>query len=157
MGKTLKLIISIVFCLGFGTLGAFVTNPAIPKWYVYLNKPFFNPPNWLFGPVWTILYILMGISLFLIWNKGIDKKGVKNALKVFMVQFALNLIWSPVFFGFKNLFLAFLIIICLWISVLTTIKSFSKLNKTSAYLLYPYFAWISFASILNFSVWLLNR
>ena len=158
MSKNLKIIISSIVSLGIGSLGALVTTPAIPAWYVYLNKPFFSPPNWLFGPVWTILYILMGVSFGLIWSKY--KKGDKatlNAMKLFGIQFLLNIIWSPVFFGFKNLLLAFAVIVLMWFILFKTIWAFAKIDKKASYLLYPYLAWISFASILNFSVWILNR
>lgn len=157
MSKTLKIILSIVFCLLVGAIGSFFTTPAIPSWYAYLNKPFFSPPNWLFGPMWTILYILMGVSLYLIWTNTKKGKSKNEALGNFYTQLVLNFIWSPIFFGMKNLWLAFIVIVLMWIFILRTIQSFAKLNKKASYLLYPYIAWVSFASILNLSVWLLNR
>lgn len=157
MSKTLKVILSVVFCMLVGAIGAFFTTPAIPTWYAYLNKPFFSPPNWLFGPVWTILYILMGISFYLIWDSTKKGKNKKEALGNFYVQLILNFIWSPIFFGMKNLGLAFVVIVLMWMFILRTIQSFAKLNKKASYLLYPYIAWVSFASILNLSVWILNR
>lgn len=126
------------------------------SWYSTLNKPFFTPPSWLFGPAWTLLYLLMAISFILIWNKGIKKKHVKEAIKLFAIQLVLNLSWSPVFFGAHNIFLALIIIIFMIVFILKTIKAFSKVDKTASYLLYPYLAWVSFATILNFSVWVLN-
>lgn len=156
MGKTAKLVISIVICLLAGFLGSLFTTPAIPTWYAGLIKPIFSPPNYLFAPVWTTLYILMGISLYIVWSKKKDQK-VKEALKLFAIQLFLNAIWSPVFFGAKNLFLALIIIIFMWIFILKTILAFAKVDKKASYLLYPYIAWVSFASILNFSVWFLNR
>lgn len=158
MSKTVKIILAAIVSLILGSAGGLVTTPSIPTWYVFLNKPFFSPPNWLFGPVWTILYILIGISFALIWSKY--KKGDKKviaAMKLFGIQFLLNIIWSPVFFGLKNLFLAFIIIIFMWYFLFKTIKAFAKIDKKASYLLYPYLAWISFASLLNFSVWILNR
>lgn len=158
MSKTSKTIVAALISLVLGSLGGLVTTPAIPTWYAYLNKPFFSPPNWLFGPVWSVLYLLIGVSFALIWNKykrG-DKKST-NAMKLFGIQFLLNLIWSPVFFGLKNLFLAFIIIALMWYFLFKTIKAFAKIEKKASYLLYPYLAWISFASLLNFSVWILNR
>lgn len=158
MSKSLKIVIFAFISLVLGSIGGLITTPAIPTWYANLNKPFFSPPNWLFGPVWTILYILIGISFALIWNKY--KKGDKKivaAMKLFGIQFLLNLIWSPVFFGMKNLFLALVVIVAMWYFILKTIKAFAKIDKTSSYLLYPYFAWVSFASLLNFAVWILNR
>lgn len=158
MSKTAKIIISSIVSLAIGSLGGLVTTPAIPSWYVFLDKPFFSPPNWLFAPVWSILYILMGVSFAFIWSKY--KKGdkkIKTAMKLFGIQFLLNIIWSPVFFGMKNLFLAFIIIVLMWYFLFKTIRSFAKIDKIASYLLYPYLAWISFASLLNFSVWILNR
>lgn len=157
MGKLPKILLSIILCMAVGILGSMFTAPAIPGWYAGLIKPFFSPPNWLFAPVWTLLYILMGVSLYLVWSKGTKDKKVKSALKVFAIQIILNAIWSPIFFGAKNLFLAFIVIIFMWIYILNTIQAFSKVNKIASYLLYPYLAWVSFASVLNFSVWILNR
>lgn len=126
-------------------------------WYNTLNKPFFTPPSWLFGPAWTILYILMGVAAYLIWKKGFKKKQIKEALKIFVIQLVLNFSWSPIFFGAKQIFLALLVIVIMWIFILKTIKAFAKIDKTASYLLYPYLAWVSFATLLNFSVWLLNK
>ncbi|KKQ91761.1 MAG: Tryptophan-rich sensory protein [Candidatus Woesebacteria bacterium GW2011_GWB1_39_10] len=127
------------------------------SWYNTLNKPFFTPPSWLFGPAWTVLYILMGVSAYLVWKKGFKKKQIKEALKIFAIQFVLNLSWSPIFFGAKQIFLALIVIIIMWIIIFKTIKVFAKIDKTASYLLYPYILWVSFATILNFSVWLLNK
>ena len=157
MRNSLKLTASILVCLLAGGLGTIFTIPSIPTWYASLNKPVFSPPNYLFGPVWTILYILMGISFFLIWKKGIKNKKVRNAIYVFGIQLALNTIWSPIFFGAKNLLLSLIVIIAMWIYIVKTIGVFSKISKVASYLLYPYLAWVSFASILNFSVWFLNK
>ena len=151
MSKSLfKFITSIGACLGAGILGSLFTVSSIPTWYQTLDKPFFSPPNWVFGPVWTILYILMGISLYLVWIK-------KKVPSVFWIQLILNATWSIVFFGLRNPSVAFVNIIALWIAIFLTIKSFSKINRLSSYLLYPYIAWVSFASILNFSIWMMNR
>lgn len=118
-------------------------------WYNTLNKPFFNPPSWVFGPAWTILYILMAVSAYLVWKK-------KGSLKLFWIQLALNLAWSPAFFGAHNILLSLFIIVPMWIFILKTIKAFAKIDKMASYLLYPYLAWVSFATLLNFSVWILN-
>jgi|SRR3972149_363324 len=126
-------------------------------WYNSLNKPFFNPPSWVFGPAWTILYSLIAISAYLIWRKGFKKKQVKEALKVFTVQLVLNLSWSPIFFGARNSFLALIVIVLMLIYIVKTIKVFAKIDKTASHLLYPYIAWVSFATILNFSIWILNK
>jgi tryptophan-rich sensory protein len=157
MGKTAKLILSIVVSLGVGFIGSFFTSPAIPTWYAGLIKPSFSPPNYLFAPVWTILYILMGISFYLVWQKGLKNEKVRVALTVFAAQFLLNAIWSPIFFGAKNLFWALIVIIFMWIYIVKTILAFRKVSKTASYLLYPYLAWVSFATMLNFSVWFLNK
>ena len=140
-----------------GGIGSFFTIPAIPTWYAALNKPFFNPPNWIFGPVWTILYILTGIAMGIIANaKTKDNKTKKNCYLLFISQLALNSLWSILFFGLKTPLLALLeIMVLLSIIILTTI-SFYKIKKEAAYLMYPYIAWVSFASILNLSIVLLN-
>src|SRR3989344_4009863 len=127
------------------------------SWYNTLNKPFFTPPSWWFGPAWTALYILMGISAYLVWKKGFKKKQIKEALKIFTIQLILNLFWSPIFFGAKQIFPALIVIIIMWIFILKTIRAFAKIDRIASYLLYPYIFWVSFATILNFSVWILNR
>lgn len=144
-----KLLFSIGLCLGTGILGSFFTVSSIPIWYQTLNKPAFSPPNWVFGPVWTILYILMGISLYLVWTK-------RKVPPVFWIQLILNALWSIIFFGLKNPTLALIDIIVLWIAIVLTIKSFSKINKLAGNLLMPYLIWVSFASVLNLGVVLLN-
>jgi tryptophan-rich sensory protein len=156
MPKYLVLVLFVIGYLLIGYLGSFYTIASIPTWYSTLNKPFFSPPNWIFAPVWTILYILMAIAAFRVWERR-KKKEAKLALRLFGIQLFLNAIWSPVFFGARNLGLAFVIIIAMAYSIFLTIKAFAKVDKVSSYLLYPYIAWVSFASILNFSVWFLNR
>ena len=152
--KIIKLLLSIGFCLGAGILGSFFTISSIPTWYQTLNKPIFSPPNWIFGPVWTILYILMGISLYLVW---ISKSKLKqNAVKLFLTQITLNALWSVIFFGLKNPILALLDIILLWATIFLTIKTFAKIKKLASNLLIPYLLWVTFATILNFSIVLLN-
>lgn len=149
-----QLILSIGLCLGAGILGSFFTVSSIPTWYVTLNKPPFSPPNWVFGPAWTILYILMGISLYLVWiSKG---KLKQNALNLFFVQLGLNALWSIIFFGMKNPTLALVDIVALWIVIFLTIKSFTKISKLAGNLLIPYLLWVSFASVLNLAIVLLN-
>lgn len=144
-----QFILSVGLCLGVGGLGSFFTVSSIPTWYATLNKPVFSPPNWVFGPVWTILYFLMGISLYLVWQK-------KKVPAVFWVQLALNALWSIIFFGLKNPVLAMLDIAALWIAIYLTIKSFYPISKIAAYLLLPYLIWVTFASILNLSIVILN-
>lgn len=152
--KIPQLILSIGVCLGAGVLGSFFTISSIPTWYQILNKPSFAPPNWIFAPVWTVLYILMGMALYLVWvSKG---KLRQNALNLFFVQLGLNILWSIIFFGMKNPALALVDIIVLWIAIFLTIKSFSKINKLASYLLLPYLFWVSFASLLNLFIVILN-
>ena len=145
-----KLIISILICQLAGGIGSVFTFSAIPNWYDFLNKPQFNPPNWIFGPVWTILYTLMGISAYLIFNK--DKK----ALMIFAVQLVLNAFWSIIFFGFHSILGGLIFIILLWFSILLTIAKFYKIDKNAAFLLIPYVLWVSFATILNYYLLVLN-
>jgi benzodiazapine receptor len=149
-----KLIISILICLLAGFIGSFFTTPAITTWYTTLQKPSFAPPNWVFFPVWTSLFIMMGISLFLIWKK--EDKKVKTALYIFAAQLVLNAFWSVAFFGLKSPLMGLIEIIILWIAILATILSFNKISRTASYLLIPYILWVSFAAILNFSIWKLN-
>jgi benzodiazapine receptor len=151
-----NLIISIIICQASGLIGTIFTMDAIPTWYVTLNKPFFTPPNWLFGPVWTILYTLMGISAFLVWRRGLDEQKVKTGLVFFAIQLFLNGLWTPVFFGLKELFAALIIIIILWITILLTIISFLRISLTPGLLLIPYIAWVSLATALNYAVFILN-
>jgi translocator protein len=154
--KIPKLIASITLCFFVAFLGSAFTFSSIPTWYAHLNKPFFNPPNWIFGPVWTILYFLMGISLYIVWNKNIASKKKERPIKIFIIQLVLNLLWSLVFFGLHQPLLALINIVILWYSIFITIKYFYGISRMSAYLLYPYIVWVSFASILNFAVVILN-
>jgi benzodiazapine receptor len=152
----IKLIISIVICNSAGFIGAIFTTSAISTWYNSLEKPSFAPPNWVFGPVWTTLYTLMGISAYLVWRQGIHNSQVKTALIIFGVQLFLNAIWSPIFFGLRALFGALVVIVILWIAILLTIFAFYKISTVAAVLLIPYILWVSLATILNYSLWVLN-
>jgi tryptophan-rich sensory protein len=154
--KLLKLLAAILLCEAAGIIGSVFTMPAIGTWYASLQKPFFNPPNWLFAPAWAILFALMGIALYLVWEKGFKEKSVKIATKIFGMQLALNVLWSVWFFGLKSPLFAFFEIILLWIIIFATIWQFNKVSKKAAFLLIPYIAWVSFAAALNFAVWLLN-
>ncbi len=157
MRNFLKLAGSIVLCELVGIISTSFTIASIPTWYRALNKPFFSPPNWVFGPVWTILYALMGVSLYLVWKRGAKNKKAKKAVLYFMIQLAFNFLWSLVFFGLHSPMLAFVTIVFLWITILVSIMKFYPLSKTAAYLLIPYIIWVSFASILNLSIVVLNR
>jgi len=154
--NTFKLIVSIVVCELAGVVGSVLTAPSIPTWYAGLEKPTLNPPSWVFAPVWTALFLTMGISAFLVWKRGLGQKEVKIALSLFVFQLVLNVFWSIIFFGLQNPGLAFLEIIILWFAILATIVVFSKISKLAAWLLIPYILWVSFASYLNYAVWQLN-
>jgi len=154
-----KLIISILICLGAGFLGSAFTTPSIATWYAFLEKPSFSPPNWLFAPVWTILFIMMGIALSIIWKKGFKKSNAgknKEAIIIFFIQLALNITWSFCFFYWHAPFWAFIDIIILWFFILLTLIKFWKINKAAGGLLIPYLLWVSFASFLNYAIYRLN-
>ncbi|MBT8234057.1 MAG: tryptophan-rich sensory protein [Saprospiraceae bacterium] len=156
MSDNIKILLITVSALLLGFVSGFSTNDAITTWYPTLNKPFFQPPNWLFGPVWTVLYIMIGISVGLILTKVENSELKKKALVVFGIQFVLNLIWSPIFFGLKQITLALIVIIILLVMIFYTIKLFSKLNNSSGKLLIPYFLWVTFATLLNGAIVYLN-
>jgi tryptophan-rich sensory protein len=151
----LKFIVSIVIPLGLGSVAGLVTSEAIPEWYASLNRPSFSPPNWLFGPVWTSIYILLGISLFLVWKQpsGSDRN---KALFIFAVQMALNFAWTFIFFYFKMLQLALIEIVVLWFSILFMMFWFYKVKSLAAYLNIPYILWVTFATILTAGYYYLN-
>lgn len=153
----LKLATSLIVCQLAGLLGSLFTAPAIPTWYQTLNKPSFTPPSWLFAPVWIGLYLLMGISLFLVWKKKEQDLRVNEALMIFFIQLILNAFWSIAFFGLRSPLLGLVDIIFLWMGILLTIQKFFKISRNGALLLLPYLLWVSFAALLNFSLWVLNR
>lgn len=155
MNKLSKLFLIIVGCELVGLLGAIFTFSSIPTWYATLNKPIFAPPNYVFGPIWTTLYLLMGIAFFIIWEyKG--KVSTKKAKYYFYIQLILNFAWSPAFFGLKSLALGLVIIVPMLFFIYKTIREFEKINKLAAFLMTPYLAWVSVATILNFAVLILN-
>ncbi len=162
LGNLLKLIISIAVAEAAGLIGSTFTAPSIPGWYAQLSKPSIAPPNWVFAPVWFLLFALMGIALFLVWRsygKTDDlrvKKIIKIAVFAFAIQLVLNVLWSVIFFGYQNPKGAFIEIIFLWLAILATIILFSKISKTAAWLLVPYIVWVTFAGYLNFSIWQLS-
>jgi benzodiazapine receptor len=147
----------VAVCLLIGFLGSFVTRNYITTWYDQLSRPSFTPPDWTFGVVWPVLYVIMGISAFLIWNEGFNRRQVKVALSVFALQLILNGLWSPIFFGLHMIGPALVEIIMLWAAILLTIFAFWRLSKSAALLLLPYILWVSFAVVLNVSLFLLNR
>jgi len=176
--KVIKLSISIIICEFAGVIGSIFTTPSIGGWFKNLNKPSFNPPNWIFAPVWSLLFLLMGISLYLVWEKnwvvknkiGLQKKAWNrysekfwqgswqkaNIILIFSVQLFLNILWSVVFFGKHSPNVAFFVLLMLWFAILSTIINFYRVSKASAYLLLPYILWVSFAGVLNFYLWILN-
>jgi translocator protein len=157
MKKAAGIVVSIVISELAGVLGALFTTPSIPGWYAGLVKPSFNPPNGVFAPVWTALYALMGLAVWLVYAKGAKKPEVKKALAVFAVQLVLNVLWSIVFFGAHAIFAAVVVIVLLWAAILWTILLFRGISRPAAYLLVPYILWVSFASVLTVSIYLLNR
>lgn len=152
----IKLIVSLVIPQLVGGFGVFFMGDSVSTWYQTLEKPFFNPPSWVFGPVWLILYLLMGISAYLIWRKIGENKDAKKAMNIYWVHLLLNASWTPIFFGLHNIGLAFMNIIILWILILILIIKFWKISKTASYLLIPYIAWVTIATVLNASIWYLN-
>ena len=152
-----KLIIAVAACQAAGILGSVFTFSEIPTWYATLAKPALNPPSWIFGPVWITLYTLMGIALYLVWQKGWQKREVKIALGVFAAQLVLNSGWSIIFFGLKELGWALAEIVVLLGFITAAIVLFYRINRWAAYLLLPYLAWSSFAAYLTWAIWSLNR
>jgi len=152
----MKIAICIAICLIIGYAGGFATASSINSWYLTLEKPVFNPPNWIFGPVWTALYILMGTSFGMIWT--MNPSPLRNlAMIVFAIQLVLNFAWSFLFFYFKDLLGALIEIVLLWLGITICISLFYKLKPVTAYLLIPYILWVSFASVINFSIYWLNK
>ena len=156
MKDIVKLLVSVIVCLAAGFIGSIFTNASIPTWYAALKKPSFAPPNWVFAPVWTALFVLMGIAAYLVWRHGLNTPIVKTALIIFIVQLIFNMLWSLVFFALKSPLFGFVVIIILWFLILATIIYFSNVSKLAGILLVPYIAWVSFATILNFMLWRLN-
>lgn len=179
MKNIIKFIVSILICQAAGVLGSIFTAPAIKTWYAFLEKPSFSPPDFVFAPVWVVLFLLMGIALYLVWAKNwhievkageaerktwnpISRKLLtgswreENAVLIFSLQLILNVLWSVIFFGLKSPGLAFFEILMLWFAILYTIINFYRISKASSFLLLPYLLWVTFAAVLNLSVWLLN-
>lgn len=157
MKSYFQVLLSVLLCQTAGVIGSTFTFSSIPNWYMYLNKASFNPPNWVFGPVWLTLYTLMGIAAYLVWKKRKTNKKAKFALNIFIFQLIFNLLWSIVFFGAHQIFFGLIIIIILWLSILITIVKFWQVSKAAALLLLPYLLWVSIATSLNYFVFILNR
>lgn len=157
LSSVIRLVVSVLACLAAGGIGGLFTYRAIPTWYRALKKPRYTPPNWAFGPIWTTLYILMGVSVFLVWNKGLTVHGATVAFTLFWIQLVVNVIWSVIFFGMKSKGGGVIIIIVLWLLILaTTVISFG-VSVWAGGLLVPYIVWVSTASYLNIGIWLLNK
>jgi tryptophan-rich sensory protein len=158
LNKVAKLAICCAVPLLIGFIGSlFTTSASLNNWYANLNKPSFNPPNWIFGPVWTTLYILMGIAVFLVWQKGLDNIFVRLAIICFIIQLTLNAAWTPLFFGLRSPLAGLVDIILLLSAINLTTLLFLRISKPAAVLLVPYMLWVLFATILNASIFLMNR
>jgi translocator protein len=149
-------VVAILICQMAGIIGSAFTASSIPIWYAELEKPTFNPPNWVFAPVWTTLYAMMGMAAFLIWRQRGAVTAAPDALALFGLQLVLNALWSPVFFGAQAPLGGLVIIIALWLSLLATIVAFWRITPAAGALLVPYLLWVSFATVLNYSIWQLN-
>jgi tryptophan-rich sensory protein len=156
MNNTLKLIIAIAIPLAVGGISGFFTVTGVESWYQTINKPSWNPPGWIFGPVWTTLYAMMGIALFLIWKSDSSDMLKKTAIALFAVQLILNFFWSFIFFDQHQIGWALVEIIVMWVFILLTIFAFGNVSKLAAWLLVPYISWVSFATILNYTIWKMN-
>ena len=152
MSRPLALLLWILLCFTAAAGGGFVMTG---DWYAMLSKPTWNPPSWVFGPVWTLLYIMMGVSAWLVWKEG-GFAQQRKPLTLFLVQLVLNAIWTPLFFGAHALGIAFAEILLLWLAILATILAFRRVSTTAAWLLVPYLLWVSFASVLNATLWWMN-
>ncbi len=150
------LVLCIAIPLLAGVIGSFVTMSAIPTWYAQLEKPSFTPPNWVFGPVWTVLYILMGVSLYLIVQNGLERRAVQQGVIIFSAQLALNTLWSIAFFGMQSPLYGLITILALLALISATIVSFWRISKTATAFLVPYACWVCLATALNAMILVLN-
>ena len=155
MKKYLKLPVALILPLSAGFAGSLFTRSSVDTWYRQIIRPAFNPPDWIFAPVWTVLYIMMGISFFIIWNRKPEKR-IKSALYIFMAQLFFNFLWSVLFFGLQNPLAGLIEIILLQALIAVTILKFFRISHAAAYLLFPYILWVTFAAVLNFSIVILN-
>ena len=154
--NSIKLLVAVGICLAAGGIGSIYINASLGTWYRTLAKPSFQPPDWIFGPVWTALYLLMGIALYLVWRHEPPSQNRRLALTWFGIQLGLNVLWSFLFFRLRAPLLALIEIAFLWLALVGTIGSFYLVSPTAAKLLLPYWIWVTFAAILNFSIWRLN-
>ena len=155
--QVFKFCVALAVCFGASGLSVFfMGEESVNTWYAQLEKPTITPPDWVFGPAWTILYLLMSISVFLVWDKGLDYPKVKLAIGLFLIQLALNAIWTPIFFGFHLILLALIDIILLFIAIVATLLVFKRISFPASMLLVPYLLWVGYATILNGSIYYLN-
>ncbi len=157
MQRIIRIVLVVMTCLVVGYLSGKITQESITTWYPTIKKPVFNPPNWVFAPVWTILYAMMGVAGGLIWNYvETNRENVKKAFLFFIIQLGLNALWSYIFFGLHNPLLALIEIVLLWLMIFETYSQFKKIDRIAGMLLIPYLAWVAFATVLNASIWWLN-
>jgi benzodiazapine receptor len=154
-GSLAVLVAFIAICLAVSGAGAVFTTASVRSWYPMLKKPSWTPPSWIFGPVWTILYLMMGTAAWLVWCKR-DETTISRALILFAIQLILNAAWSPLFFGLKNPLAGLLDILPLWAAILTTLIFFWRISPAAGVLMLPYWLWVSFATALNFALWKMN-
>lgn len=156
MNRIIKFLIAVSIPLALGAFAGYFTSSSVKGWYTIVNKPSFNPPNWIFAPVWTVLYIMMGIAFYIIWIKVEEQKIRTKAIMFYFIQLVLNFAWSIIFFYAARPGWALVEIILLWIMIAATIYKFHPISKPAAWLLVPYILWVSFATLLNFEIWRLN-
>jgi tryptophan-rich sensory protein len=151
----ISLVVFVAACLLIGVAGGIATGSSVTTWYVGLSKPSWNPPDWVFGPVWTVLYVMMGVSVWLVWRRRHEAE-TRVGMVLFGLQLILNAAWSAIFFGMQQPGWAAAEVVALWLSIMATIVAFARISKPAAWLLVPYLAWVSFASVLNFTIWRMN-
>lgn len=151
-----KVVASLVLCLTIAAIGGWVTIPALPQWYLTLKKPFFTPPDWVFSPVWTVLYILMAFAFAIVWERAKKQKSAVWGMRLFVLQLIVNLLWSILFFGLRSPQWALLDIVVLWLLIVATLSQFWRVHLATGYLLLPYLAWVSYAALLNYAIVYLN-
>jgi translocator protein len=157
MSNVVKLFVSIVIPVAVGATAGLFTATGVDSWYQTINKPSWNPPSWIFAPVWTSLYVMMGIAFYLVWKSDNSEVLKKTAISLFAVQLILNFFWSFIFFNQQQPGWALVEIIAMWIFILLTIFAFAQVSKPAAWLLVPYISWVSFATVLNYTIWQLNK
>ena len=157
MRQTIPLLVIVAICLAAGAIGGIATASSVTGWYTTLQKPSWNPPNAVFGPVWTTLYLMMAVAAWLVWRRRPTAgAAVRNALIWFAAQLVLNSVWSLLFFGLHRPGVAAIEIVVLWVAIVATIRAFARLSRPAAWLLVPYVTWVSFAAVLNFTIWRIN-